>query len=63
MKTCKKCGKALPDGHKGHLCEGCMGKRVQGIKKTGKAILSVCIAVGGTALAIVTKGAVGSGKS
>lgn len=62
MKTCKKCGRPLPDKYKARLCENCLGKRVDSLKSAGKAALSVAILVGGTVVTIATTGKFDLGK-
>jgi len=62
MKTCKKCGKPLPDSYRSKLCESCIGKRDQVLKNSGKAVLSVAVMVGGTVVAIATKGKINPTK-
>ena len=52
----------VPEGHKGRLCEACVGKRVESLKSTGKAVLGVAVMVGGTAIAIMTNGKIDIGK-
>ncbi|KUO78066.1 MAG: hypothetical protein APF81_25710 [Desulfosporosinus sp. BRH_c37] len=56
IMECKKCKRPLPEGSKEKLCENCRGKRAQGIKDVGKAVLAVCGTVLSLALVVVTKG-------
>ncbi len=62
MKTCKKCGKPLPDSYRSKLCEHCMGKRAEALKNAGKAALSIAVMVGGTVVAMATKGKISPAK-
>jgi len=52
----KKCQRSLPEGYKHRYCENCRNIHIKRIKDTGKAALGVVVLVGGTALAVVTKG-------
>lgn len=53
IMECKKCKRPLTKGTKYKTCQNCRGKKAQGIKDAGKALL----AAGGTlALFVVTKG-------
>lgn len=52
----KKCQRILPVGYKHKYCENCRNKRVKRIKDAGKAVASVALFVGGTALTILSKG-------
>ena len=60
QKVCKnkKCQKPLPVGYKHKYCESCRNEQVNQVKKVGEAALSLAVMVGGTAIAVVTKGKV-----
>lgn len=62
MKTCKKCGKQLPDGYKRNMCENCIGKKAKVVKNSLKAALSVVVVIGGTIVTIATKGRINPTK-
>jgi len=62
MKTCKKCGRTLPDGYKARLCENCLGKRANALTNVGKGALGIAVMVAGTAVAILTKGKINPTK-
>lgn len=55
-KTCKKCGKILPEGYKYRCCENCRNEKVQKAKDIGKGVLGVVIFFGGIAVTVATKG-------
>ncbi len=52
----KKCRKPLPEGYKHRYCENCRTKHAECLKNAGKTVLSLGIAIGGTALTLVSKG-------
>lgn len=58
MKTCKKCGRTLPEGFKHKVCANCMGKNTDKLKAVGKnAFKGLGVAVGGFAIIkLVPKG-------
>ena len=45
MNKCRKCGKTLPEDSKGKLCEYCLNKRNQAIRKYGGIALTALSAV------------------
>ena len=55
QKTCKKCGKILPEDYKYKCCEACRNDRVHGIKKIGKVAGSALGLAATTVVAIIVK--------
>ena len=45
MNKCRKCGKTLPEDSKGKLCEYCLNKRNQAIRKYGRIALSAALLI------------------
>jgi uncharacterized paraquat-inducible protein A len=62
MRTCKKCGKPLPDDYKKKLCESCTGKKAETVKNSLKTVLSVAVVVGGTIVTLATNGKINPTK-
>ncbi len=58
----KKCKKPLPDGYKHKYCESCRNNQAKQFKDASKAVLSLAVMVGGTAISIATKGKINPGK-
>ena len=56
QKTCKKCGRPLPDKYKHKKCENCRNLDAKKFKDAGKAILGVAVMIGGAAISIATNG-------
>lgn len=57
--NCKKCGKPLPVGHKGKLCEHCNGEKAHGIKKFATNTVIPILSLG---LLVITRGRFNLGK-
>lgn len=55
-KTCKKCGRPLPENYKHKKCENCRNNAAKAWKDTGKAALSLAVVVGGAVISLATKG-------
>mgnify|MGYP006894309092 CR=1 FL=1 len=58
----KKCQRPLPEGYNHKYCENCRNKHVKQIKDVGKSVASVTLLIGGTVLAIATKGKINPKK-
>ena len=56
QKVCKKCKRNLPDKYSHKYCEHCRNERVKGVKEVGKALMSLAVVAGGTAVAAITGG-------
>lgn len=61
-KVCKKCGRTLPEKYKYKKCESCRNQSVKKIQETGKTVLGVATIIGGTVVAIATKGKISPGN-
>lgn len=57
--NCKKCGKPLPAGHKGNLCEHCKGQKAHTAKNALKTAVGTIFAV---AVVVITNGKINPGN-
>lgn len=55
-KTCKKCGRPLPENYKHKKCENCQNQTVKSLKAGCKVVLPIVTLIGGTAIYTITKG-------
>jgi hypothetical protein len=62
-KTCKKCGKEIPQDSKKNVCESCRNRKNGKLRKVGESVLGVAVFVGGTALAVLLKDKFGNPKT
>ena len=64
QKVCKnkKCQKPLPVGYKHKYCESCRNEQAKQVKDLGKAALGLAAMVGGTLVAVATKGKINPNK-
>lgn len=56
-KKCKtkKCMRSLPETYNHKYCEHCRNEQVKKVKDVGTAILGICLFVGGTVVAVISK--------
>lgn len=54
QKTCKKCGRPLPDKYKYKRCEYCRNEGVKKLKDIGNATGKIAITIGMLAISITT---------
>lgn len=64
QKKCKnkKCQRSLPEGYKHKYCENCRNEQAKQVKEVSKVALSLAGLIGGSIVAAVTKGRIGSNK-
>ncbi len=56
QKKCKKCQRTLPESYKHKYCQNCLNEKAKHFKDASKGILGALVMVGGTVVAIATKG-------
>lgn len=55
-KSCKKCGRPLPENYKHKKCENCRNNVAKAWKDAGKVALSLAAVVSSAVIFIATKG-------